>query len=50
MSTVPLPKLRQQIAGFLRALFSRRVPPQARVEDGPEVEMETERKRGMRGL
>ena len=40
----------QQLVRFVRNLFTRTPSPPVRIEDSPEVELETELKRGMRGL
>lgn len=42
-------RLWHQVKAFFNALLSNRWPP-GRIEDSPEVELEKERKRGMRGL
>ncbi len=38
------------LVNFFRRLVRGPQAPPARVEDSPETEMETERKRGMRGM
>ncbi len=39
-----------EVRSFLRRLFRRPDVVPGTVDDGPEVELEAERKRGMRGL